>query len=117
MRTTASLPRAEPVLEVAPVDDPEDEHDTVRVDDVIHDPVVAHAESMEFVVHAPQRLDALAADAPTTGNGRRQPFQRTSDAGSDLGRKLLERARRSGSERDAKRRQASSARSTVLPAA
>jgi hypothetical protein len=71
MRTTASLPRPDPALEVAAVDDPEDEHDAIPVDDVIHHPVVAHAESMEFVFHAPQGLDALAIDAPTAGNGRR----------------------------------------------
>jgi hypothetical protein len=87
------------------------------VDDVIHHPVVAHAESMEVVFHAPQGLDALAIDAPTAGDGRCRPFQRTSDAGSDLGWELLERPGRSGSERDSKRRQASSARSTVPPAA
>jgi hypothetical protein len=99
------------------VDDSEDEHDAIRVDDVVHDPVVADAESMEFVLGAPQRLDAFAADAPIAGSTRRQPFQGSSDAGSDVWCELFERSCRSGSERDAKRSQASSARSTVLPAA
>jgi hypothetical protein len=99
------------------VDDPEDEQDAIRGDDVMHDPVVADAESMEFVFDAPQRLDALPVDVPTPGSTRRQPFQRTSEAGSDVWWELLERPRRSRSQRDWKRCQASSARSTVLPAA
>jgi hypothetical protein len=99
------------------VDDPEDEQDAIRGDDVTHDPIVAHAESMEFVLRAPQRLDALPVDAPTAGSTRPQPFQRTSDASSDVWRELLEGPRRSGSQRDSKRCQASSARSTVVPAA
>ena len=43
--------------------DPEDQHDLLFVEDVVHDSIVTHAQAVERVADAVDRLDGLAADA------------------------------------------------------
>jgi hypothetical protein len=46
------------------VDDPEDEDHTIFVDDVVHDAVIAHAESVEGVACPADRLHCLSLPRP-----------------------------------------------------
>jgi hypothetical protein len=43
--------------------DAEDQHDLLFVEDVVHDPVVTHTQSVERVADTVDGLDGLAADA------------------------------------------------------
>ena len=111
----ASLSRTDPALEVASVDDPEDEHDSIIGQDVVHDSVVAHAESMERVVDAVDRLDLFAGKSSATGDVACQRLERRPKPSLDVGWELLVRPGRSRTQGDSIRGQASSARSTVAP--
>jgi hypothetical protein len=73
------------------VDDAEDQHDPVLVDNVVHDPVVADPQTMERVLGSLDGLDGLAPDALGFRRIRRELAQGLSDALPDLGRQLLER--------------------------
>jgi len=71
------------------MDDPKDQHDPVLVEHVVHDAVVAHAQPVEGVAHALDRLDPLSCD-PTAGRHvDREPLERTTDAGTHLRGELL----------------------------
>ena len=62
---------AEPCLQVSPVDYPEDQQDTLGVEQVVHDQVIAHPEPVQGVRRPSDGLDALATTlaAPhTVGN-------------------------------------------------
>lgn len=83
---SAALPIAEPRLELAPVDDPEDEHHAVCVDHVEHDAIVADAQPVEGVASAADRLDRLPANPSRCRGIRRQPLERASDTAACVGR-------------------------------
>jgi len=99
------------------MDDPEDEHDPILGQDVVHDSVVADAESMKRVIGTVDRLDRLALQASATGDVPGQGLERFPQPSPNLGRELLVGPGRRGPKRDSKRGQASSDRSTVLPSA
>ena len=99
------------------MDDPEDEHDPILGQDVVHDSVVADAESMKRVVGTVDRLDRLALEASATGNVPGQGLERFPQPSPNLGRELLVGPGRRRPKRDSKRGQVSSDRSTVLPSA
>jgi hypothetical protein len=66
------------------MNDPEDEHDPIIGEHVIHDSVVAHPESMERVVEAADRLDRLALEASGNGDVPRQGLERFPKPSSDV---------------------------------
>jgi hypothetical protein len=76
LESTAS----EPAFEVAAVDDAEDEEDAVVGDEVVHDSVVADAESAEGVCVAADCLCLLAADAASSGCCGGELFEVGTDA-------------------------------------
>src|SRR5579884_3120977 len=80
---------SEPALEVAAVDDAEDEEYSVVGDDVVEDAVVAGAQAVEGVSPALDRFHLLAADAAGSGGGFRELFECSADALSGLRRELL----------------------------
>lgn len=65
----------QPPVKVLPVDDAQDQQNPIFRDDVVHDPMIAHAESMERVSRALQGLGLLPPHAPRE---------------ADLGREFLE---------------------------
>jgi hypothetical protein len=76
LESTAS----EPAFEVAAVDDAEDEEDAVVGDEVVHDSVVADAESAEGVCVAADCPHLLAADAASSGCCGGELFEVGTDA-------------------------------------
>lgn len=99
------------------MDDPEDEHDPILGQDVVHDSVVAHPESMKRVVGTVDGFDRLASEAAPTGDVPRQGLERFPKPSADVRRELLILPGGSRPKRYSKRGQASSDRSTVLPSA
>src|SRR5438874_1632434 len=76
----SGLAGSEPALEVAAVDDAEDEEDAILVDEVVHDAVVADAEPVEGVRLSSDRFHPLAADAAGSGCGGGELFEAGADA-------------------------------------
>lgn len=52
----------DPARQVGSIDDAEDEHDPIVIEDVVHDPQVAHAQAMEAIPCSADRLRGLPAD-------------------------------------------------------
>ena len=71
------------------MDDAEDEKDLVVGDEVVHEAVVAHAEAVEGVGLAADRLDLLAADAAGCGCGLGELFEVGADPRLQRRRQLL----------------------------
>jgi hypothetical protein len=71
---------ADPPLELAPVDDPQDQDHVLILDDVVHDPMIADPQPVKGVPRPLDRLDRLPADATGTGDIDRQLLQRLADA-------------------------------------
>ena len=71
------------------MDDAEDQHDSVLVDDVVHDPVVADPQTMERVPGPPDGLDGLSSDALGLRRIRRELLQGLPDPLLEVGRELL----------------------------
>jgi hypothetical protein len=82
------------------VHDAEDEQDSVVADEVVHDPVVADAESVEGVSVAADRLHLLAADAAGSGCGLGELFEAGADPLPQRRGQLLEVALSGGREAD-----------------
>ena len=72
------------------MDDAQDQDDSIFVDHVVHDPVIADAQSMKGVSHTADGLDRLATDTPGLGDVRRELQQTQPDPRSRFGIKLLE---------------------------
>jgi len=51
---------AKPLLQVLALDDPQDQHNSVSVHDLIHDPIVADTHSQERVLRSLDGFDKLA---------------------------------------------------------
>lgn len=71
------------------MDDAEHEEDSVFVDEVVHDAVVADAESVEGVCLSADRLHFLAADAVGSGCGGGELLEAGADALAQRGWQLL----------------------------
>ncbi len=82
------------------MDDAEDEEDAVVGDEVVHDAVVADAQSVEGVRVAADRLYLLAADAAGSCCGLGELFEASADPLPQRRRQLLEVARGGGREPD-----------------
>lgn len=99
------------------MDDPEDEDDSIGIEHVVRDPVVADAQPVERVSLAVDRLDELALDPARARRVARRLLERANKSSAKLRRELLERLRCGRAELDAKRVQVSSVRLTVRPSA
>ncbi len=99
------------------MNDAKDQDHLVFVDDVVHHPGVADAESVERVAHTLDRLDGLAADATRRRDVPSQLLKSLLHPGTDLGRQLLERLGCRRPELDAIRTQTRSPRLVVRPLA
>ncbi len=82
------------------MDDAEDEEDAVVGAEVVHDAVVADAESVEGVRVAADRLHFLAADAAGFGYGLGELFEAGADPLPQRRRQFLEGAFGGGREPD-----------------
>jgi hypothetical protein len=51
---------AKPLLQVLALDDPQDQHNSVSVQDLIHDPIVAYTHSKERILGSLDDFDKLA---------------------------------------------------------
>ncbi len=60
---------AEPLLQVLALDDPQDQHNSVGVHDLIHDPIVADTHSKERILGSLDGFDKLARWPWFTGEG------------------------------------------------
>jgi hypothetical protein len=63
-----ALSIAKPELQIAPMNDSQDQENTILLNDVVHDPVVPHPQSMERVGTPSDRLHSLAAHAAGGGS-------------------------------------------------
>lgn len=97
------------------MDDAEDQDDSIGFEHVVHDAVVTHAQAVEGVGGAVQRLHRLALDSADPSRVPRKLLERANESRTNLWRELLERVRRGGAELDAIRVQVSSDRLTVRP--
>lgn len=89
----------------------------VFVDGVVHDTIVADAESVEGIAHPVDRLDRLAANSTRLGGVTSQLLERFLDPRAELRRQLLERSDGRRRQLDAVRGQTSSFRVVVRPSA
>jgi len=60
---------AQPLLEVPALDDPQDQHNSVSVHDLIHDPIVAYTHSKERILGSLDGFDKLARGPWIPGEG------------------------------------------------
>ena len=72
----------------------------MRIDHVVHDPMVTHAQPVEGVMCAANRLDLLAGDTGWLGCVGRKILQGLPDPLSELGGKPVERANGGGRQLD-----------------
>jgi hypothetical protein len=63
---------------------PEDQHDLLVVQDVVHDSLVANPQAMERVGGPVDRLDGLPADPTGCACTRRELLERRSDPTLDI---------------------------------
>ena len=96
----AVLASSKPALEVAAVDDAEDEKDVILRNEVVHDAVVADAETVKGVGLAADRLHLLAANATRLARCFGELFEADSDPRLQRCRQPLERALGSRTESD-----------------
>ena len=80
------------------MNDPKDEDDTVLVNHVEHEPVVADAETMEGVGSTPDGLHALALDPTRLCRAGGKPLECFPKSRPDRGRQLCVGALRGGRE-------------------
>lgn len=97
--------------------DAEHEDHAVFVDGVVHDTIVADAESVEGIAHSVDRLDRRAADSTRLGGVTSQLLERFLDPRAELRRQLLERSDGRRCQLDAVRGQTSSFGVVVRPSA
>lgn len=97
--------------------DAEDQDHAVFVDGVVHDAIVADAESVEGIADSLDRLDRLAADPARLGGVASQLLERFLDPRANLGRQLVERSDGRRRQLDAIRGQTSSFSVVVRPSA
>ena len=90
------------------MDDAEDEDHAIFVDDVVHDPVITHAQPVERIAGGLDRLDSFAADATWLRGLHRELLESPSDPFLEVGGQLLEGPNRAGGKLDVERGQASS---------
>ena len=88
--------------------DAEDQDHAVLVDDVVHDSIVADAESVEGIADSLDRLDRLTADPARLGGVASQRPERFLDPRAEFGRQLVERS-------DGRRRQFHAVRDQMSP--
>ena len=90
------------------MDDAEHQDHSILVDDVVHDPVVAHAQPVERVARALDGLDRLAADATWLRCIDGELLESPSDPFLEVGGQLLEGTNRAGRKLDVEGGQSSS---------
>jgi hypothetical protein len=72
------------------MDDPQDEHDPILFDHVVHDSVVADPEPMKRIGHSSDGLHSLTPDPPGRRRVNRELLESLADAGSRIWRQSLE---------------------------
>jgi len=116
-RVRLELTVAEPLLQVAPVDDAEDQDNVVAINQVIHHAVVTDPQPMEGVRRAADGLGRFGAPRVRSGSGPRKLEQRAAQSVADVAWQPFERPSGRGRELDAVRPQPSCSRELVLPRA
>ncbi len=97
------------------MDDPQRKDHPILLDHVVHDPVVAHAESVERVSRSLDRLHRLPPYPTLFRDVTVQLLERSPDPDLDVAGQLLEGANRGGGQLDLVGSQASSRRFVVRP--
>lgn len=93
------------------MDNTQDEHDLILLEDVVHDAVVADPQPVEGVAGAMHRLHSLPLDAADLRHVRCELLQRPSHTSPNVGLELPEGLRGGRAELDAIRVQFRSSRS------
>lgn len=99
------------------MDDAEDQHRLIGVDDVVHDAVFTDPQPVKRIPTRLNRLHRLAANPAGAGGVRREFLERSPDLRTAIGWQLLERLCRRRTEFDAEAIQPRSSSLVVRPLA